>query len=186
MSVIIRPAVVDDATALAALAEATFVLACPAGTTEEELETHLALHLAVDSFERYLGDPRHHVLVAELEGTAGGSPLGARLLGYAMLIDGPHDGAVTRQLTADPSIELSKFYVLQEHHGGGVAAGLMSATLAAATERGASGLWLGVNEFNARAQRFYGKHGFVAVGRKSFLLGASPQNDHVMELVLTT
>ncbi|GMA29259.1 hypothetical protein [Arenivirga flava] len=72
MSMVIRPAVVDDAPALAALAEATFVLACPAGTTEEELETHLALHLAVDSFERYLADLRHHLLVAELDGTGGG------------------------------------------------------------------------------------------------------------------
>lgn len=185
MSMNIRPAVLADAPALAALAEATFVLACPFGTTEEELEAHLSLHLAVDSFERYLATPSHHVIVAELEGTGGGSPLGARLLGYTMLVDGPHDEAVVPQLAAAPSIELSKFYVLQEHHGGGVASGLMAATLVAAAERGASGLWLGVNEHNARAQRFYGKHGFAAVGRKSFLLGSSPQNDHVMELVLT-
>jgi GNAT superfamily N-acetyltransferase len=185
MSMSIRPAVLSDAPALAALAEATFVLACPLGTSEEDLEAHLERHLAVDSFERYLADPGHQVIVAELEGTAGGSPLGARLLGYTMLVDGPHDEEIVVQLGAAPSIELSKFYVLQEHHGVGVSAGLMEATLAAAVARGAAGLWLGVNEHNARAQRFYGKHGFAAVGRKTFLLGTSPQRDHVMELVLS-
>ena len=184
MSMIIRPAVIADAPALAALAEATFVLACPFGTTEEDLERHLEQHLAVDSFERYLAHPGHHVLVAQLEGPSGNSPLGARLLGYTMLVDGVTDADIVAQLAADPTIELSKFYVLQEHHGVGVAASLMAATLAAATERGAAGLWLGVNEHNARAQRFYGKHGFAAVGRKTFLLGGSPQHDHVMELVL--
>jgi ribosomal protein S18 acetylase RimI-like enzyme len=46
---------------------------------------------------------------------------------------------------------------------------------------GAEGIWLGVNQENARAQRFYGKHGFDRVGAKRFLVGDRYEDDWVME-----
>jgi ribosomal protein S18 acetylase RimI-like enzyme len=62
-----------------------------------------------------------------------------------------------------------------------VASLLMSASLEAAAARKAAGIWLGVNEENARAQRFYGKHGFERVGSKRFLVGGRLEHDWVME-----
>ncbi|PRC53827.1 GNAT family N-acetyltransferase, partial [Mycobacterium sp. ITM-2017-0098] len=41
-------------------------------------------------------------------------------------------------------------------------------------------VWLGVNQRNARAQRFYGKHGFAITGTKSFRLGGHIEADYVM------
>jgi ribosomal protein S18 acetylase RimI-like enzyme len=61
---------------------------------------------------------------------------------------------------------------------------LMSASLDAARARGAVGVWLGVNEENAKAQRFYGKHGFEKVGTKQFKVGDKLEDDHVLERAL--
>jgi ribosomal protein S18 acetylase RimI-like enzyme len=71
-------------------------------------------------------------------------------------------------------------YVLPDVHGAGVSAALMTAALDEARTLGAACVWLGVNQENQRAQRFYAKHGFVTSGTKTFRLGASVENDYVM------
>jgi ribosomal protein S18 acetylase RimI-like enzyme len=101
-----------------------------------------------------------------------------------MLIDGePTDPDVAASLTARPTAELSKCYVMPGHHGAGIASALMTATFEAARARGAVAVWLGVNEENAKAQRFYEKSGFTRVGRKRFLVGDRWEDDFVMERV---
>jgi len=45
-------------------------------------------------------------------------------------------------------------------------------------------MWLGVNQLNARAQRFYAKHGFERVGVKRFLVGDRFEDDFVYERAL--
>ena len=55
---------------------------------------------------------------------------------------------------------------------------------AAAREAGASGIWLGVNDENARANRFYDKSGFTIVGAKTFTLGSRVESDFVRERLL--
>ena len=60
----------------------------------------------------------------------------------------------------------------------------MAASLEAARARGAVGIWLGVNEENVRANRFYEKSGFVRVGTKKFLVGERWEDDFVRELKL--
>jgi ribosomal protein S18 acetylase RimI-like enzyme len=102
-----------------------------------------------------------------------------------MLIVGePNDPDVAASLTTRPTAELSKCYVLPDRHGAGVAAALMTRTLEVARTRGASAVWLGVNEENEKAQRFYEKSGFVKVGRKRFEVGDRFEDDFVMERVL--
>ena len=71
-------------------------------------------------------------------------------------------------------------YVLSTHHRGGAAAALMRSGIAWATGCGARAVWLGVNQENKRAQRFYGKHGFAVSGTRTFRLGASREHDFVM------
>jgi GNAT superfamily N-acetyltransferase len=81
-------------------------------------------------------------------------------------------------------MELSKMYVLPGHHGSEVSAALMAATVALAVDFGCAGIWLGVNQQNARAQRYYAKHGFHRVGTKTFTVGAEVHDDFVFERVL--
>ena len=84
-------------------------------------------------------------------------------------------------VTARPTIELSKMYVMPEQHGSGVAAALMDASLAAGRVAGAVSIWLGVNNENLRANRFYEKSGFALVGHKKFRLGHVDEDDYVRE-----
>lgn len=106
----------------------------------------------------------------------------AAIVGYAMLVDGiTEDPDVQRAVTLRPATQLSKMYVLPEFHQAGVAALLMSAALAEAAAGGANGVWLGVNQENERAQRFYLKHGFTRSGTKTFLVGERLENDYVMQ-----
>jgi ribosomal protein S18 acetylase RimI-like enzyme len=55
----------------------------------------------------------------------------------------------------------------------------MDAAVALAEARGSLSIWLGVNQENARANRFYGKHGFEIAGPKRFLVGDRYEEDWV-------
>ncbi len=168
-----------DVEALAALAALTFPLACPPHTTDEAKAAFIAAHLSEASFTRYLDDPARVIFVAEVEGDAG---VEGALAGYTMLVAGePTDADVAAAVTLRPTVELSKCYVHPGAHGAGVASALMAESLAEATASGARGMWLGVNQLNARAQRFYGKHGFTRVGVKRFLVGERYEDDYVYE-----
>ncbi|UFU04607.1 GNAT family N-acetyltransferase [Ruania suaedae] len=117
------------------------------------------------------------VLVVEVAGA---------IVGYSMLVYGrPAAEDVLAAVSEQAGAELSKCYVLPEHHGTPAAVELMSATLQAAGRRGVGAVWLGVNQGNERAQRFYRKHGFARAGVRQFLVGASRESDYVMERTLT-
>ncbi|MBC7594275.1 MAG: GNAT family N-acetyltransferase [Kineosporiaceae bacterium] len=172
----IRVATTADAPALAELAAATFPLACPPATTAMAIAEFLRDVLSEDNFRTYLEDANRLTLVAEFDG---------QLLGYTVLVFGdPTDAAVQAAVSMHPTAEVSKCYVRADSHGGGLASALMAATLHAARDRGVRGAWLGVNELNARAIRFYEKQGFAQVGRKTFALGGVLENDFVLERAL--
>jgi ribosomal protein S18 acetylase RimI-like enzyme len=56
----------------------------------------------------------------------------------------------------------------------------MAAALDRAIGLGAACVWLGVNQQNQRAQRFYAKHGFALGGTKTFRLGEGLEHDYVL------
>ncbi|MCB0942378.1 MAG: GNAT family N-acetyltransferase [Mycobacterium sp.] len=175
MSVTISAATDEDVAELASVAAATFPLACPPSSTRADIAAFIAANLSAQRFAGYLTDPDREVLVAR-----DGRILGP-VLGYAMLIRGATtDPDVARAVTVQPAVELSKIYVLPDHHGAGVATALMDAAVHRAAKGGARCVWLGVNQNNQRAQRFYGKHGFTIVGTKTFTVGAALENDFVM------
>ncbi|WBM81278.1 GNAT family N-acetyltransferase [Cryobacterium breve] len=178
MVIEIRTAGAADAGVLAELAAATFALACPPHTTAEAIAAFLRDVLAEANFDTYLADPQRMLFLAE-------DPDTGLSLGYTMLIFGePADPDVLGAISIRPTVELSKCYLRAESHGRGVAASLMTATLDAARAREARGAWLGVNQENARAIRFYEKHGFARVGTKHFLVGDRYEDDFVLERTL--
>jgi ribosomal protein S18 acetylase RimI-like enzyme len=161
-----------DLAELADVAARTFPLACPPAVTRENIAAFIAENLSEARFRDYLADPDRAVLAARDEG---------RIVGYAMLIRGvPDDDDVQRAVTLRPAVELSKMYVLPDRHGAGASAALMTAAVQHAAELDAKCVWLGVNQMNQRAQRFYAKHGFIVNGTKTFRLGAGVENDYVM------
>lgn len=99
-------------------------------------------------WERRLAEGTRATVVAELEGTP------RRILG--LVAWGPsHDPPEP----ALPALEVAGLYVARELWGSGLAAALLDL----ATEGAPAHLW--VYEANARARRFYEKHGFAADGR---------------------
>lgn len=161
-----------DADDLATVAAATFPLACPPSSPPRDVAAFIAAQLSPQRFGDYLADPSRIVLAARHE---------HRIIGYAMLVRGVGDNPdVARAVTPRPAMELSKIYVAPEHHGGGTAAALMNHAADRTAESGAHCLWLGVNQNNLRAQRFYTKHGFTIAGTKTFALGTHTEHDFVM------
>jgi ribosomal protein S18 acetylase RimI-like enzyme len=172
LAVEVATAVDADLAELAGVAARTFPLACPPSVTPENIAAFIDEHLSEDRFRDYLADPDRVVLSARED---------ARIVGYVMLIRGvPDDEDVQRAVPLRPAIELSKMYVLPGSHGAGVSAALMSSALNRANELDARCVWLGVNQNNQRAQRFYTKHGFSINGTKTFRLGTGIENDYVM------
>lgn len=171
MALTTRRADPGDAEPLHDLAARTFGLACPLGTAQSDIDAFVAAHLSADDFRRYLADPDRIVLLT----AADDEPVG-----YSMLVAGPiTDPDVAAVVDEKVSIELSKFYLARDRHGSGAAAALMAATLAEAAATGAEFCWLGVNQQNGRAARFYAKHGFELVGVKRFRVGGDWHDDHV-------
>lgn len=161
-----------DLPELADVAARTFPLACPPSTGPDDVAAFIAENLSQARFSDYLADPDRTVLTARADG---------RILGYAMLIRGvSDDDDVQRAVPRRPAVELSKMYVLPDEHGAGVSAALMDSALDEARALGGACVWLGVNQENQRAQRFYAKHGFVTSGTKTFRLGSAVEHDYVM------
>jgi len=161
-----------DAEELATVAARTFPLACPPSTPPENIASFIDTNLSATRFAQYLADPQRAILTAQRDG---------RIVGYAMLIRGVDDDTdVQRAVEIRPAAELSKLYLLPDYHGAGVATALMERTLATFAEWGARCVWLGVNQENRRAQRFYIKSGFKINGTRTFQVGARRENDYVM------
>ena len=166
-----------DLADLADVAARTFPLACPPAATADNIAAFIAENLSRARFGEYLADPDRAVLIAR----DGARTDGDRIVGYAILIRGVgSDADVQRAVTTEPAVELSKMYVLPDVHGAGASGALMTAALDRARQLGAAAVWLGVNQENQRAQRFYAKHGFVVAGTKTFRLGEGVESDYVM------
>lgn len=173
----VRNAGPEDAAALARVAAATFPLACPPHVSAEAIADFIAEHLSEARFGEYLTDPARQLLLAEVGGEDG---VDAAAAGYAMVVHGaPSDPDVVAAIGASATTELSKLYVMPGHHGSGLASELMDAAVALAVAHGSPSIWLGVNQENVRANRFYAKHGFEIAGRKRFLVGDRYEEDWV-------
>ena len=169
----------DDrmAEAVARVAAITFPLACPPHCTDEDIAAFIANNFAPASFVRHIENPDSDVLVAREDG---------EVVGYSLVHHtAPSNPDVVAVVTDRPASEISKLYVLPGHHGSAVAAALMTAALTASRDRGSVVAWLGVNQHNHRAQRFYAKSGFTRVGEKTFDLNGNVEHDYVLSRHLT-
>jgi ribosomal protein S18 acetylase RimI-like enzyme len=160
------------------VAAATFALACPPGTTEANIVLFIDTSLSEQSFEGYLARDSHRLWLAEEAD---------KPVGYAMAVHGePTDPDIQAAVVSRPTLELSKIYVRESHHGSGVARQLLDEVLAETVGSGVRSVWLGVNQQNIRANRFYEKQGFVLRGTRFFQVGDSTEADYVRELPLSS
>jgi len=166
----IRQAAARDAQSLTELSSKTFwdAFAHHPKNAPNDLSHYMRQAFNIDQITAELADPKSIFLIAEIE---------EELAGYAkILLDNIELGVM-----AEHPVELSRLYSHQKFLGKGVGQMLMDACFERAKEEGGDVMWLGVWEYNPRAQRFYRKNGFHEVGSHTFLLGSDPQTDLLME-----
>ena len=168
---------VTHAPDVAEIAAATFPLACPPHSSPEDIAEHIRHSLRPEVFARHIESTDSDVLVARLG-------VGGLIVGYALAVHtAPDHPDVAAVVTQRPVTEISKMYVAPEHHAAGQqmapSHALMRTALQISRERGSVLAWLGVNQENARAQRFYTKMGFVRAGVKTFDLNGSVEHDFI-------
>ncbi|WP_327438016.1 N-acetyltransferase [Pseudomonas donghuensis] len=154
----------SDAEALSHVAGLTFALASPPDAAPQALQAYIDRQLQPEHFVLHLLNPRKRLRVLEYLGS---------VVGYSMIDSAPEALGIAE---ADGLPELSRCYVLPEHHGLGGAQLLLDDTLAPV--RGA--IRLTVNEQNTRAIRFYQRNGFSKVGEAPFECGPERHRDWVM------
>jgi GNAT superfamily N-acetyltransferase len=166
----IRQARVEDAGPLAELAFTTFwdAFAGHPKNAPHDLDAYMQQAFNVEQVASELADPKSVFLLAEIDGT---------LAGYSKLVIDYIEPGVT----AERPVELNRLYSRQEFLGKGVGQGLMDECFERARRHGHDVMWLGVWEYNPRAQRFYEKNGFRVCGKHTFLLGSDPQTDLLMQ-----
>lgn len=169
----IRQALSEDAKLLTDLAYTTFwdAFAHHPKNAPDDLNHYMRQAFNVEQISAELNDEKNIFLVAEFEGEAAG---------YSkIVIDSIEPG-----ITAARPVELARLYSHQKHLGKGVGQGLMDACFERAREENRDVMWLGVWEYNPRAQRFYERNGFRVVGSHVFQLGEDPQTDLLMQIEL--
>ena len=169
-SISIRHAELGDAKLLTDLSYTTFwdAFAHHPKNAPDDLAHYMRQAFSLEQITAELAEPDSIFLIAEIDG---------KPAGYAKLII----GSIEEGITAAKPIELARLYSHQEHLGKGVGQNLMDACFDLAQKGDHDVMWLGVWEYNPRAQRFYEKNGFRQVGRHTFQLGSDPQTDFLMQ-----
>ena len=153
---------------LAEVGARTFFEAFAAENTPDDMAAYLATAFNPAQLVVELANSAALFLIADVAGGA---------VGYAKL----YAGAPWAGIEGAKPVELVRLYVSQDWLGRGVGAALMRACLEAARQAEHETIWLGVWERNERAQAFYRKWNFRAVGTHVFHLGSDPQTDILME-----
>jgi ribosomal protein S18 acetylase RimI-like enzyme len=166
----IRRATAEDAEMLAELSWKTFYDAFHAHpkNAPEDLADYMEKAFNRETVRAELLEENSIFLIAEIE---------TETAGYAKVMVGNIEDGIS----AEKPCELNRLYSHQKFLGKGIGARLMNECFRIARENDCDVMWLGVWEFNPRAQAFYKKYGFREVGRHIFQLGSDPQIDLLMQ-----
>ena len=163
---IIRRAILGDAETLSQLATETFYDTFKDTCTKEDMDGFLYDYYNVEQVKKELSDTNDFFYFAEIDGIA---------VGYIRIKE---DYTAFPTMQQWKALELKRLYVATEYHGKGIAQELMNFVFDFANKNSYDVVWLGVWEYNYRAQKFYKKIGFEDTGHKHpFPIGNTPQTD---------
>ena len=165
MKITYRDATARDAATLDRLYDTVFCDTVAHLYQAEDLETFLT-SFGIAEWEAELDDPVFAYRIAEADGV----PVGFVKLGPLELPIEPNG----------PAMLLEQLYILKEHHGTGIAQGLLDWAIDEARRRGSEELYLTVFVENPRARRLYDRYGFEPVGRYDFMVGNHADEDVIM------
>ncbi len=166
MDLKIRRVELKDAKILSELASKTFFDTFVGTCTEKDMDDFLEAYYNIDQVTSELNDTNDYFYFAEVDGV---------VVGYIRFKEDYNNFEKMRQWKA---LELKRLYILKEFHGKGVAQALIDFYFKYAEQNNYEMAWLGVWEFNFRAQKFYQKNGFEDTGEQHpFPIGSTPQTD---------
>jgi ribosomal protein S18 acetylase RimI-like enzyme len=165
-----RDATIADRAALVAMATESFCETFAHLYPKADLDTFLGETFGPNGLPAQIGNPAYAIRLALEDGRI----VGFAKIGPCKLPDpAPRDAA-----------ELHQLYILKGQQGSGVAAELMAWCIATARASGATVFVLGVYSGNARAQRFYARHGLVEIGRYLFPVGETMDDERIWSMSL--
>lgn len=170
MSIKIRLATIDDSEILSKIARQSFYEAFADNPKNHpnDMKLYMDEAFSVETISSELVDEDNIYLIANLKN---------ELAGYAKIRLNSREDCISEGKT----IELCRLYALDKFIGKGIGKTLMQSYFELVKENNCEIAWLGVWEFNYKAQEFYKKFGFEKVGEHVFQLGNDPQIDWVME-----
>lgn len=170
MNLHIRKATLGDAEILAKIGWQSFdeAFADHPKNHPDDMRIYMDEAFSAETISADLRDEKTVYLIAETNGEAAG---------YAKLKFDAREDCVS----GEKVLELCRLYALDKYIGKGIGKNLMLELFKIAAETKRDTVWLGVWEFNYRAQKFYKKFGFEKCGEHVFQLGNDPQTDWVLE-----
>lgn len=166
MEIDIRRINIDDVAVLSVLARQTFYDTFTGTCTAEDMQGFLYQYYSETQLGKELLDKEMFFFFAEADGAP---------VAYLQFKESYDNFPEIKKWKA---LELKRIYVLNEYQGKGIAQKLMDFFLNVATEKKYEAVWLGVWEYNVRAQKFYEKYGFADSGyTHDFPIGSTPQTD---------
>ena len=150
----------EDIAELARLGAETFAESHGSQYEPQDLESFVAQVFAPSAVRAEWEDSRYAFRIAIIAD---------RMIGYCKL--GPASGEI------EGDLELKQIFVRTDFYGTGIGPSLMQWAKAEAAARSAPTIGLSVWEGNARAIRFYEKHGFERTGTMSFEVGDKVETD---------
>ena len=166
MEIAVRRIELQDAPILAKIGRQTFYDTFTDTCTPGDMDLFLEENFNLLQVQNELSNPDSFYFFAEVDG---------KPVGYLQFMEDYSGLPLIKQWKA---LELKRLYVVNEYHGKGIAQKLMDLFLLFALQNKYEVVWLGVWENNFKAQKFYGKYGFVNSGHThDFPIGETPQTD---------
>lgn len=166
MTITLRKILPSDASILSGIAKSSFYDTFVGTCSDDDMQEFLDHYYNEPQLLKEITDSNNHYYFAEVDG---------RPVAYLMFAEDYSGLPLMKQWKA---LELKRLYVLTEFHGKGIAQRLMEYFMDYARQHDYDVVWLGVWEENLRAQKFYGKYGFVNSGHSHpFPIGNTPQTD---------
>jgi diamine N-acetyltransferase len=165
----LRKITLNDVATLSAIAKKTFYDSFSGTCTAADMEDFLERYYNEQSLYAEIEDEEMKYFFAEIDNI---------LVGYILFraVISNFEEAKNKK-----TIELKRLYVSSAYHGKGIAQKLMDFFLDYAVNGGYEIAFLGVWEYNCRAQYFYSKYGFKFTSyRHDFPIGNTPQVDVYM------
>ena len=164
-----RRITLQDVPALSFIAKKTFYDTFTGTCTKDDMNDFLEKFYNENTLAEEVANSAMEYFFAEIEGA---------IVGYILFSIGTEN---FDEIEGSLALELKRLYVLEDFHGKGIAQQMMQFFLDHATSQGYDNAFLGVWEHNQRAQKFYGKYGFVkSAHTHDFPIGNTPQTDVYM------